>query len=257
MGPHFSGLWSLLRCELNEDLGSVANWEIYNHFVPMIVLKTIERWLKPLSKNLPFQPGWFTALLILSIWMRAAGPIFKTGSLPTCFSEDLGSSFALVISCGFSWAGEIFFSRVLSHEWHCLDSRSILEECSVTYTLVRVGFPRGSDCKESACSAGDLGLIPRSGRSGEGTGSPLQDSWPGESHGQRSLVGCRVRHDWVTLTSLTSENAPSGSLFFGTPGSLWVSVTMRVVTTNVAYGTRHFFFFFFFQIFYFLILFYF
>ena len=36
------------------------------------------------------------------------------------------------------------------------------------------GFPGGSDGKESACSAGDLGLIPGSGRSpGEGNGNPL------------------------------------------------------------------------------------
>ena len=39
------------------------------------------------------------------------------------------------------------------------------------------GFPAGSDCKESACQAGDLGLIPGSGRSpGEGNGNPLQYS---------------------------------------------------------------------------------
>ena len=36
-------------------------------------------------------------------------------------------------------------------------------------------FPGGSDGKESACNAGDLGLIPRSGRSpGEGNDYPLQ-----------------------------------------------------------------------------------
>ena len=36
-------------------------------------------------------------------------------------------------------------------------------------------FPDGSDGKESACSAGDLGLIPGLGRSpGEGKGYPLQ-----------------------------------------------------------------------------------
>ena len=36
------------------------------------------------------------------------------------------------------------------------------------------GFPGGSGSKESACSAGDLGLIPGSGRSpGEGNGNPL------------------------------------------------------------------------------------
>ena len=37
--------------------------------------------------------------------------------------------------------------------------------------------PAGSDSKESACSAGDLGLIPGSGRSpGEGNGNPLKYS---------------------------------------------------------------------------------
>ena len=38
-------------------------------------------------------------------------------------------------------------------------------------------FPGGSDGKESACHLGDLGLIPRLGRSpGEGIGYPLQYS---------------------------------------------------------------------------------
>ena len=38
-----------------------------------------------------------------------------------------------------------------------------------------LGFPGGSDGKESVCSAGDLGLIPGSGRSpGERHGNPLQ-----------------------------------------------------------------------------------
>ena len=40
-----------------------------------------------------------------------------------------------------------------------------------------LGFPRGSDGKESACNAGDLGLIPELGRSpGEENGNPLQYS---------------------------------------------------------------------------------
>ena len=39
------------------------------------------------------------------------------------------------------------------------------------------GFPGGSDSKETACNAGDLGLIPGLGRSsGEGNGNPLQYS---------------------------------------------------------------------------------
>ena len=40
-----------------------------------------------------------------------------------------------------------------------------------------MGFPGGSDGKESACKAGDSGLIPGLGRSpGEGSGNPLQYS---------------------------------------------------------------------------------
>ena len=40
------------------------------------------------------------------------------------------------------------------------------------------GFPQSSGCKESACSAGDHGLIPGLGRCpGEGIGYPLQYSW--------------------------------------------------------------------------------
>ena len=40
-----------------------------------------------------------------------------------------------------------------------------------------MGFPGGSDGKESACSVGDLGSIPGSGRSpGEGNGNPFQYS---------------------------------------------------------------------------------
>ena len=39
------------------------------------------------------------------------------------------------------------------------------------------GFPGGSDSEESACSAGDLGSIPESGRPpGEGSGYSLQYS---------------------------------------------------------------------------------
>ena len=42
------------------------------------------------------------------------------------------------------------------------------------------GFPDGSDGKESACNAGDLGSIPGLGRSsGEGNGNSLQYSFLG------------------------------------------------------------------------------
>ena len=58
------------------------------------------------------------------------------------------------------------------------------------------GFPGGSADKESACNAGDLGLIPGLGRSlGEGNGVPTPVFWPGEFHGQYSPWNCRVRHN--------------------------------------------------------------
>ena len=51
-------------------------------------------------------------------------------------------------------------------------------------------FPGGSDGKESACNAGDLGSIPVSGRSpGEGKWQSTPLFLPGELHGQRSFAG--------------------------------------------------------------------
>jgi len=59
-----------------------------------------------------------------------------------------------------------------------------------------MGFPNSSVGKESACNAGDLGLILELGRSpGEGKGFPLQYS------GLENSMDCivhgvaRVRHD--------------------------------------------------------------
>ena len=55
---------------------------------------------------------------------------------------------------------------------------------------IEMGFPGGSNGKESARSAGDLGSIPGLGRSsGGGHGNPLCYSCLEIPHGQRSLVG--------------------------------------------------------------------
>ena len=56
--------------------------------------------------------------------------------------------------------------------------------------ILGLGFPGGSDGKESACNMGDLGLIPGWGRSpGRGNVNPLQYSCLENPHGQRSLAG--------------------------------------------------------------------
>ena len=53
-----------------------------------------------------------------------------------------------------------------------------------------LGLPGGSVVKNLPANAGDVSLIPGSGRSpGEGSGNPLQYSCLEKSHGQRSLVG--------------------------------------------------------------------
>ena len=72
-----------------------------------------------------------------------------------------------------------------------------------------VGFPGGTEGKASACNAGDLGLIPGSGR-------PLEKEmathfnilawwipWTEEPGRLRSMGSERVGHDWATSLSLS------------------------------------------------------
>ena len=62
----------------------------------------------------------------------------------------------------------------------------------------------GSDSKESACSAGDLGLIPGSGRSpGKGKGYPLQ--YPG----LENFMDCRVHGVAKSQTHLSNFDLTS------------------------------------------------
>ena len=55
--------------------------------------------------------------------------------------------------------------------------------------------------KESACNAGDLGLIPGMGSSpGEWHGNPLQFCCLENPHGQKNLAGCSL---WVAESDTT------------------------------------------------------
>ena len=82
-----------------------------------------------------------------------------------------------------------------------------------------MGFPCSSVGKESACNAGDPGLIPGLGRfSGEGNGNPLKNSclenpmdrgaWQATVHGV-----ARVRHDLsdetITTTCYCTPSCPT------------------------------------------------
>ena len=72
-----------------------------------------------------------------------------------------------------------------------------------------VGFPGGSEGKASACNAGDLGLIPGSGRPLEkemATHSSILAwwiPWTEEPGRLQSMGSQRVGHDWVTSLSLS------------------------------------------------------
>ena len=80
---------------------------------------------------------------------------------------------------------------------------------------VFMGFPGGSDGRESTCNAGDLGSIPGLGRSsGGGQGNPLRYSCLENSHGQRSLAVCpegaagERAPTWTACLRLRAHRAP-------------------------------------------------
>ena len=64
-----------------------------------------------------------------------------------------------------------------------------------------MGFPDGSNGRESACNARDLGLILGSGRSpGEGTGYPLQYSCQENSMDRKATQSSSgVTKSWTRL----------------------------------------------------------
>ena len=86
--------------------------------------------------------------------------------------------------------------------------------------MIILGFPGGSECKESPCNAGDLGLISELGRSPrEGNDYSLQYSclenpmdgkaWWATVHGSQT-----AGYNWATSLSPTVSE---GSLFFTPP----------------------------------------
>ena len=80
-------------------------------------------------------------------------------------------------------------SHRVGHGWSNLAAAAV---------CIHLGFPGGSEGKESACNAGDPGSIPGSGRSpGEGNGYPLQyscleDLWAEETGELQSMGSQRV-----------------------------------------------------------------
>ena len=77
---------------------------------------------------------------------------------------------------------------------------------NILYIKEKMGFPDVSDGKESACNAGDLGLISESGRfPGEGKGShssilAWRIPWTEEPGELQSIESQRVGLKWATDT---------------------------------------------------------
>ena len=86
---------------------------------------------------------------------------------------------------------------------------------------IHQGFPGGSESKEYACNAGDLGLIPRSGRSpGERNGTPLQYS---------CLENSMDRGAWWATVHGVAELDKTEQLTFNTSVLIYIDITKMLI----------------------------
>ena len=146
-----------------------------------------------------------------NIWMFPGFPGGSDCKESACNAGDLGlipgslgkkdplekgmATHSSLLACRIPWTEEpcglwSVGSQRVGHNW-------------VTNIWLFPGFPSGSADKESACSVGDLGLIPALGRSpGEQHSNPLHYSCLENPHGQRRLVGCSpyVTKIWTWLS---------------------------------------------------------
>ena len=120
------------------------------------------------------------------------------------------------------WSTVLFFWHIRPDLFICLIWLSLISTVYYVswwglihpYSSNVGGFSGGSDNKESVCNAGDLCLIPGSGKShGEWNGNPLQYSWriphTEETNGLQSIGSQRVGHDWATDTFTFHSNVGS------------------------------------------------
>ena len=113
-----------------------------------------------------------TCILSLTLTLLQRLKVTKVGTWPDHVH-------ALEVTCGCAHICAPGVSYGSSHMCHWRTLWPLLWASRVAQSLLA-----------SARAAGDPGSIPGSGRSpGGGNGNPLQYSWSGESHGQRSLVG--------------------------------------------------------------------
>ena len=93
---------------------------------------------------------------------------FLKRNMNSQFFPSMLSSFVAIICLFFAWDPSLVFSNPSPR---------------------LMGFPGGSDGKESTCHVGDLDSIPGLGRSPGGHGNPPQNSCLENPHGERRLAG--------------------------------------------------------------------
>ena len=162
------------------------------------------------NKNLCVFSQWWRTWTDLesgedSFWVQAS-----SFSFPSCSWSHICSIYGSAFSTGAIWVTSVMFSNkvsvLLQQEEQKHGPCPNVHKPTIEYIYIEIvnylGFPGGSDGKESACNARDLGSIPGSGRSpGEGNGYPLQYSclknYMDRGAWQATAHGVTVRHDWV------------------------------------------------------------
>ena len=119
---------------------------------------------------------YFQVTVLHKLIQDISGGSSDISAIETCTRADTAFTLSLT-SCnsGESQALHLStFSQPLHLSTFCITARVELTGLLLPLGL---GFPSGSDSEDSACNAGDLGLIPGSWRSpGERNGHPLQYS---------------------------------------------------------------------------------
>ena len=119
-----------------------------------------------------------------------------------------------------NWTCISCIGRQILYHWATRETLQLGMGCPHIWLniILEVGFPCGSAHKESACGAGDLGLMPGLGRSpGDKNGYPLQYSGFENSTDRRagrllSMGSQRVRHDRATFTFTFPRSTPEHPL---------------------------------------------
>ena len=108
--------------------------------------------------------------------------------------------------------------------------------CIVMCICQSLGFPGGSDGKESACNTGDLGSAPGLGRSpGKGDNSPLQYSCLENSmdRGAWQPIAHGVAKSWTQLNDSHFHMSNPISQFIRPPFSPPVTITLFSTSVTV------------------------